>query len=219
MVVNLRTWLWLGAGLTALVAAFVTIGAGLSTWRGSGFHADGAELPQLRNVLRLKPGMSVADVGAGDGELTVVLAAEVGPGGRVYANDLDLAQITAAVAAARLSNVTIVRSEADDARLPENCCDAIIVRRVYHHLTDSMAINASLLRALRPGGVLAVIDFPPVVSWLWALNHGVDAERVTREIVATGFELDRVIEDWPGRGPLRSYCAVFRKTLSERTTP
>ena len=187
------------------------VGAGLSTWRGSGFRADGPELPRLRNVLALKPGMSVADVGAGNGELTAALAAEVGTNGRVYSTDLDLEQVRATVAAARLSNVTFVQSQADDTGLPANCCDAIVVRRVYHHLTDPVAINASLMRALRPGGVLAVIDFPPLVSWLWALNHGVDVRRVTDEVVASGFDVVRVIEDWPGRGPLGSYCAVFSK--------
>lgn len=197
--------------LAVLVALLVALGAGLSTWRGSGFRANGPELPRLRNVLALKPGMSVSDFGAGNGELTVALAAEVGSSGRVYSTDLDLAQVRATVAAARLSNVTFVQSEPQDTRLPENCCDAIVVRRVYHHLTDPVAINASLLRALRPGGVLAVIDFPPLVSWLWALDHGVDARRVTEQAVATGFQLVQVIEDWPGRGPLASYCAVFSK--------
>jgi ubiquinone/menaquinone biosynthesis C-methylase UbiE len=141
----------------------------------------------------------------------MALAAEVGASGRVYANDLDLAQVRTTVAAAGLSNVTFVQSQAGDTALPENCCDAIVVRRVYHHLTEPAAINASLLHALRPGGVLAVIDFPPLVSWLWALNHGVEVRRVTDEVVASGFQLVRVIEDWPGRGPLESYCAVFSK--------
>jgi hypothetical protein len=49
------------------------------------------------------------------------------------------------------------------------------------------------------------------VSWLWVLDHGVDARRVTEEVVASGFELVQVIEDWPGRGPLGSYCIVFGK--------
>ena len=201
----------IAATLAALVGLLMIIAAGLGTWRGSGFRADGPELPRLRNVLALKPGMSVADVGAGNGELTAALAAEVGTNGRVYSNDLDLEQVRATVAAARLSNVTFVQSQTDDTSLPANCCDAIVVRRVYHHLTDPVAINASLMRALRPGGVLAVIDFPPLVSWLWALNHGVDVRRVTEEVVASGFHVVRVIEDWPGRGPLGSYCAVFSK--------
>ena len=104
-----------------------------------------------------------------------------------------------------------MHSLADDTRLPANCCDAIVLRRVYHHLTDAAAIDASLLRALRPGGVLAVIDFPPLVSGVWPLNHGVDAARVTEEVVASGFQPVQVIKEWPGRGPLASYCAVFRK--------
>ena len=94
--------------LSALVVLLVILGAGLSTWRGSGFRANGPELPLLRSVVALKPGMSVADVGAGNGELTVALATEVGSSGRVFSNDLELAQVRATVAAARLSNVTFV---------------------------------------------------------------------------------------------------------------
>jgi SAM-dependent methyltransferase len=199
------------AAVAALAAVLLLAAAGLSTWRGSGFHDDGPELPRLRNVLQLKPGMAVADVGAGNGELTLALAREVGPDGRVYASDLDLAQIRATVAAAALSNVTFVQSHVDDTSLPEDCCDAIVVRRVYHHLTEPAAINASLRRALRPGALLAVIDFPPIVSWLWALNHGADARRVIEEVEASGLQQVQLLEDWPGRGPLGSYCAVFKR--------
>ena len=200
--------------LAALVLIFLITVAGLSTWRGFGFRANGPELPRLRHVLALKPGMSVADVGAGNGELTVALASEVAASGRVYATDIDaesLERVRAAVGAAGLANVTLVHSRADHTRLPANCCDAIVLRRVYHHLTDAAAIDASLLGALRPGGVLAVIDFPPLASGVWPLNHGVDAARVTEEVVASGFQLVQVIEAWPGRGPLASYCALFRK--------
>jgi len=209
-----RVALGIATALAALVLLVVIAGAALSTWRGSGFHVKGPELPRLRNVLALKPGMSVADVGAGNGELTMALAAEVGASGGVYSTDIDTAslqRVGALVAAAGLANVTLVQSEAADTKLPANCCDVIVVRRVYHHLTDSAAINTSLLRALRPGGVLAVIDFPPLLSWLWPLDHGVDASRVVDEAVASGFHLKQVIEDWPGRGPLASYCAVFGK--------
>lgn len=204
----------IAATVVALLVLLLIVGTGLNTWRGSGFRADGSELPRLRAVLALKTGMAVADVGAGNGELTVALAAEVGASGRVYANDLDLAQVRVTVAAAGLSNVTFVQSQTGDTTLPENCCDAIVVRRVYHHLAEPAAINASLLRAIRRDGVLAVIDFPPLVRGLWALNHGVDARRVTDEVVASGFQLVQVIEDWPGRGPLGSYCAVFRRSAS-----
>ena len=209
-----RVALGIAAALAALALLVVIAGAGLSSWRGSGFHADGPELSRLRNVLALRPGMSVADVGAGNGELTVVLAAEVGASGGVYSTDIDtesLQRVRARAAAAGLANVTLIQGEAADTRLPENCCEVIVVRRVYHHLAEASAINRSLLRALRPGGVLAVIDFPPLLSWLWPFDHGVDARRVVDEAVASGFQLQHVIEDWPGRGPLASYCAVFSK--------
>jgi len=168
--------------------------------------------------------MSVADVGAGRGEMTVALAAEIGPSGRVYATDIDpqaLEQIRTQVAAADLRNVTILPARARDTGLPTSCCDAVVLRRVYHHLSDPAATNLDLFRALRPGGVLAIIDFPPTFSWLWPWSpkdtpgnrtgHGVAASLVVEEVTAGGFTLVKVIEDWPGRGPLKSYCAIFRK--------
>src|SRR5262245_34031926 len=87
-----------------LLLLLLLLSAGCSGWRGPGFRASGPELPRLRHMLALAPGMSVADVGAGKGELTVALAAEVGWSGRVYSTEIDpesLEQIRAAVAAAR----------------------------------------------------------------------------------------------------------------------
>ena len=206
-----RTLVRIGAMIATLAVLLLIVGLALRTWRGSGFRANGPEWPRLKNVLALTAGMSVADVGAGNGELTLALAAEVGASGRVYTNELDLAQVRATVAAAGLSNVTFEQSQVADTALPENCCDAIVMRRVYHHLTEPRAINASVLRALRPGGVFAVIDFPPLAPRVWALDHGADPRRVTADVTASGFQLVQVIGDWPGRGPLGSYCAVFRR--------
>jgi SAM-dependent methyltransferase len=211
-------------GPAAVVLLFLLVSAGCGNWRGLGFRASGPELARLRHVLALEPRMSVADVGAGRGEMTVALAAEVGPSGRVYATDIDpaaLEGIRARVVAAALRNVTILQARARDTGLPTSCCDAVILRRVYHHLSDPVATNVDLLRALRPGGVLAIIDFPPMFSWLWPwpqkdtpgnrTGHGVAASLVVEEVTAGGFTLVKVIEDWPGRGPLTSYCAIFRK--------
>jgi SAM-dependent methyltransferase len=208
----------------AIILLAVVLGAGCDSWRGFGFRASGPEMLRLRHELALKPGMSVADVGAGRGELTVALAAEVGPSGQVFSTDMDihaLEQIRALVAAAALQNVTLVQAHVRDTGLPTHCCDTVVLRRVYHHLSDPLATNGDLLRALRPGGVLAVIDFPPILSWLWPWppkgvprnrnGHGVAAGLVVDEVTASGFELVNVIDHWPGRGPLESYCAVFRK--------
>jgi SAM-dependent methyltransferase len=212
----------------ALLVSVVTLAC--HNWRGPGFRAREPEMPRLRQELTLVPGMSVADVGAGGGEMTVALAVEIGPSGRVYATDIDpkaLERIRARVAAAELRNVTILRAHARDTGLPTSCCDAGVLRRVYHHLGDPEATNLDLLRALRAGGVLAIIDFPPMFSWLWPWSlkdspgnrtgDGVAAALVVEEVTAGGFTLVKVIEDWPGRGPLKRYCAIFRKPEGTRT--
>jgi predicted methyltransferase len=178
-------------------------------WTGGGFRADGAEMPRLRQVLALEAGKVVADVGAGKGELTRALSQEVGPAGRVYSTEIDAARLDA-LRAAGLGNVTVVEAQSDASGLPPNCCDAIVLRRVYHHLTEPAGINASLLQALRPGGVLVVIDFPPPFFWSRG-SLGVAAKEVVSEVAASGFELLQLLDDWPGRGPLQTYCAVFRK--------
>src|SRR5687768_791574 len=142
--------------VTAVAAALAlsAVCAGCGSWTGGGFRADGPEMPRLRQVLALKPGSVVADVGAGKGGLTLALAREVGPSGQVFSSDIDperLRGLREAVAAAALANVTVVEAFVSETGLPPNCCDAIVLRRVYHHVTDPSGISASLLRSLRPG--------------------------------------------------------------------
>ena len=199
------------ATVTALVLSAACAGCG--SWTGGGFRADGPEMPRLREVLALEKGMVVADVGAGKGQLTFALAKEVGSGGHVFSTEIDPERLRALreAVAARLGNVTVVEGFAGDTGLPASCCDAIVLRRVYHHVTDPPAINASLLRALRPGGLLVVIDFPPP-PFFGRGEFGAPAQAVVREVTGAGLERLRLIEDWPGRGPLSSYCAVFRKS-------
>jgi precorrin-6B methylase 2 len=107
---------------------------------------------------------TIAEIGAGKGEMTVAAAERVGPTGHVFSNELDpkrLTNIQAAVAKRKLTNVTIVQAGEADTNLPPECCDAIFMRDVYHHFTYPAEIDASLFRALKAGGLLAVVDFPP----------------------------------------------------------
>ena len=203
-------------GSVAAVALVLSaVCAGCESWTGGGFRADGSETPRLRQALTLETGKVVADVGAGKGELTFALAREVGPKGHVFSTEIDparLRRLREAVVAAKLDNVTVVEARGSETGLPPNCCDAIVLRRVYHHLTEPPGINASLLRSLRPGGVLAIVDFPPPFFLSRGL-YGVPAQAVISEVTGSGFELVRVFDDWPGRGPLGSYCVVFRKPV------
>jgi ubiquinone/menaquinone biosynthesis C-methylase UbiE len=170
-------------------------------------------MPQLEAALSLRTGMVVADVGAGKGQLTLALAKVVGSGGHVFSTEIDpgrLRSLRETVAAAGLGNITVVAAMTSESGLPAACCDAIVLRRVYHHLSDPAAINASLLRALRPGGLLAVIDLPPPF-FLDRSSLGIAAQIVVDEVTASGFERLQLHSNWPGRGPLGSYCVIFRK--------
>jgi ubiquinone/menaquinone biosynthesis C-methylase UbiE len=202
------------ASATAIAFVLALMCAGCGNWGGFGFRADGPEMPRLKQVLALKEGMVVADVGAGKGELTFAVAREVGSKGRVFATEIDAARLRRlGERSAGFDNITVVPAQSRETGLPQGCCDAIVLRRVYHHLSDPSSINASLLRSLRPGGMLVIIDLPPPFSWLRG-SLGVPAQAVIDEIKAGGFEPVQLISDWPGRGPLESYCAVFRRPLA-----
>lgn len=179
---------------------------GCSNWTGFGFHSEGGELPRLRQALALEARNVVADVGAGKGELTFALAKEVK---QVFSTEIDPDRLQR-LREAKVANVTVVEARGSETGLPPDCCDAIVLRRVYHHLTDAPGINASLFRSLRPGGVLVVIDFPPPFLFSRG-SFGVPPKTVINEVTSRGFELLGLIDDWPGRGPLGSYCVVFRK--------
>ena len=184
-------------------------------------ESAGIEVPQLVQLLELKPGMTVADVGAGFGAWTMAFARWIGPSGRVYATDVGAAQLAAlrsAVERERLSNVTVLEGAVSATNLPPGCCDAILMRDAYHHLTQPSDIVSSLAASLRPGGRLAVIDFPPrpntdVPAGVPANRggHGVPPDVIEREVGAALTHV-RTIPAWsPKSQPASLYLVLFRK--------
>jgi ubiquinone/menaquinone biosynthesis C-methylase UbiE len=177
-----------------------------------------AESQRLEEVLALAPGDIVADVGAGEGEWTLEMARRVGPSGRVFATEIDpdrIRQIRKAVAEAGVANVTVIEGTPEDTKLPHGCCDAILLRHVYHHITHPAPMSASLLQAVRPGGFVAVIDFNPLTRLLPVPDgvpanrraHGMPIDVLIEEMTAQDFGVSQRIEDW-----FRfDYCVVFRR--------
>ena len=165
-------------------------------WQGN-LETEGREVYEKRlaivEAVALKPGQSVADVGAGTGLFTRLFAARVGLQGRVYAVDIARSFVEGNLERARaagLKNVTGIVSTQTDTRLEPASVDVAFVCDAYHHFEDPAAMLASIRRALRPGGTLVVIDFEriPGVSPGWILKHvrgGKDDFR--REIEAAGF--------------------------------
>lgn len=178
---------------------------------------DASQATRLVELLELQPGMTVADVGAGRGGMSVLMAKHIGAGGRVYSTDINedrLAEIRAALLRERLDNVVVVKGLERDTNLPEACCDAVFLRDVYHHLGDPAAMNRSLFEALKPGGRLAVIDFMPKAGSKRPdavpenrEGHGIRPEQVFEEVAAAGFSQAQIIDDW-GEG---MFLVLFRK--------
>ncbi len=177
-----------------------------------------SERSRLVEALALREGMHVADVGAGDGEWTERLAREVGTAGRVYSTEIeadDVKEIQARAHRAGLDNVTAILGTETDARLPDGCCEAVLLRMVYHHFTNPAPMRASLRRALRPGARLAVIDLRPRRDWRDLPGvpdrggHGIRMDELVEEMTSDGFEVVARHDDWNGSGD--RYCVVFRR--------
>lgn len=163
------------------------------------FEQEGREVYARRaaivDALALKPGMSVADVGAGTGFYTLMFAETVGRDGRVFAVDTSpdfVAAIGERAKASGFGNVTPVLNDARDVRLPVDSIDLAFICDTYHHFEYPRSTMASLRRALRPAGEVVVIDFRRVAgrSSPWVMHHvraGVD--EVKAEIEGFGFEL------------------------------
>ena len=182
-----------------------------------------AEVPRLVEIFQLKPGMSVADVGAGFGAWTIGFAEAVGPTGRVYSSDVgevQLASLRQTKTRRALTNVTVVEGGERSTNLPAGCCDAILVRDVYHHLMAPEDMTSSLAATLKPGGRLVVVDFLPrpdtdVPAGVPANRggHGVPSDVVIAEVTAAG--LTHVISNpqWSGTAqrPASLFLTLFQK--------
>jgi len=192
----------------ASVLGLAGTGAAGYAWLAGGSAAEAAG--RLFDALDLTPGAAVAEIGAGDGDFTFLAARRVGPGGRAYATEISagkLKSLRERVERENAKNVTALEAGERETRLPEACCDAIFLRHVYHHFTSPEAIGASIAKSLKPGGRLAVVDFPPkLVLKPFKVKgapanrggHGVRPQQVAEELRAAGFEILRTEEKWDG---------------------
>jgi ubiquinone/menaquinone biosynthesis C-methylase UbiE len=162
------------------------------------------EATQVAELMQLGPGTQLADVGAGDGEFGEELARRLGETGHVYLTEIgdpELTKLRKRLKKTDLTNMSLVVGETDDTMLPEACCDAMLLRYVYHHMSDRPDMCTSLRRSLRPGGLLLVIDKDE-------RGDGVPAEELIADMSDAGFEVVSRHPDWGGHDG--HYGVVFR---------
>ena len=190
-------------------------------------HESDLEVDRLVGELSLAQGKRVADVGAGHGEFSELLARIVGRGGHVYATEVDeddLQDIRDRLEDTGLGNATVILGDQHDTGLPESCCDAILLRLVYHHFTEPAEMRASLRRALRPGGRIAVVDLPPQRGWSELDGvpdrggHGIPLEDLVAEMTGDGFAVVSRHEAWD-TDENDTYCVVFERSATASAVP
>lgn len=156
---------------------------------------------QIVASVGLKPGMRMADIGAGTGLFTLPFSKAVGAEGKVYAVEIVpkfLAHIRARAAKANAANVETILCSVRSVELPESSIDLAFICDVYHHFEFPQASLASLHRALKPGGELVLIDFRrvPGESSDFVMGHVRAGQDVFEsEVTAAGFEKVGEVKD------------------------
>jgi SAM-dependent methyltransferase len=162
-------------------------------WRNEAERDAAGEPRQLVRRLGIKPGMTVADIGAGSGYYVVRLSPIVGPSGRVIAEDVVpeyLQGLRRRVRALGLANVTIGLGEPHDPRLPANSLDTAILVHMYHEIAQPYALLYNLVPALKGGAHIGIID-----AYRPTYEHGTPPSLLRCELAAAGYReisLDRL---------------------------
>ncbi|NQU23970.1 MAG: methyltransferase domain-containing protein [Candidatus Nealsonbacteria bacterium] len=163
------------------------------------FEGENRDIARNRDAIvkacNLKPGLDVADVGAGTGLFTRLFAPKVGPKGKVYAVDITkkfLDHVEKTCKEKELDNVVIVHCTDQSTELPDASVDLAFNCDTYHHFEYPFKTLASIHRALRPDGQLILIDFEKdeSVNPKWVIAHiRADKKTVIEEVTAAGFKL------------------------------
>lgn len=144
------------------------------------------EAEQVMELAGVKPGMSVADVGAGEGYYTVRLARVVGPRGRVLAEDIVPEvrdQLSERVQRERLDNVAVKLGTADNPMLPASSFDRLFLVHMYHEVQSPYAFLWHLREGVKPDGLVVVVDSNRAVR-----QHGMPPAALKCEFAALGMQ-------------------------------
>ena len=170
---------------------------------------DDEEAPDVAlSVLKIPKGAAVADIGAGSGYITERLAARVGPGGKVFANDVQpqmLDLLARRLARKKIANVTLVQGTLDDPKLPPESVDLALMVDVYHEFSQPQAMLKHLREALKPGGRMVLLEYrkeDPSIPI--RPEHKMSVAEAKLEVEAEGFALSKVDESLP-----RQHILIF----------
>lgn len=213
------TFAWLSLGI---IAAMIC-GAAPSRAQNETAQRDAWQRPdEVMDALGLKTGSAVGDIGAGEGYFTFHFAQRVGPSGKVYAEDLrekEMAGVQARAQKENLPQIQTIVGTPSDPKLPEGQLDAILVCNAYHEFHDYDAMLRGLFKALRPGGVIGIIDAfaePGQPRESYYQPHHIPKELVREDLTRNGFQFGKELPGFkPSDEGTRSYYfLIFQKPTS-----
>lgn len=171
------------------------------------------EMPETAlDAIGIKPGMKVADVGAGIGYFTLRLARRVGPGGIVFANDVQpemLSILRERAASAKLTNIKPILGAEADPKLPKNELDLVLMVDVYHELSQPQRMLERIRDSLKSDGRLVLLEYRKEDPHIPIRpEHKMSVAEAKAEVEAEGYRLEKVLKDLP-----RQHILVFRKSV------
>jgi ubiquinone/menaquinone biosynthesis C-methylase UbiE len=145
------------------------------------------QISRVMDILSIRSGKSVADIGAGSGWFTVRAAKRVGAGGAVYAVDINpeaVRYISDRAGKEKLANVKAILSKPDDPLLPKDSVDAVLLLKTYHEVAHPVELLRNLRASLRAGAKVGIIDRNGNGE-----DHGIGSDVVIREAKEAGYRL------------------------------
>lgn len=186
----------------SVVVIFLNISCGYFKEKAySGWHRENWQKNEkVIGVLDIQPGQKIADLGAGAGYFSFQFADRVKETGTVYAVDIDqdmIQLLQAKIKKDNIKNITVVKANPDDSRLPDNTFDLIFLCNSYHSLSDRIAYFRKLKLKMVPGGKLVVIDLKPHGAFGLFGLHGTKEENIIRELKEAGYQLEQSYDFLP----------------------
>jgi predicted methyltransferase len=166
------------------------------------------QIDRVMDLLRLKPGSTVADIGAGGGWFSVRAARRVAPNGRVIAEDINpkgIAYIQQRAQREHLDNIVTILGTPDDPKLTPGSLDAALMLKVYHEIAHPGLVLANLRAAMKPGARFGIIDRNGSGA-----NHGLDEAILRTEVEHAGFRQVARYDFTKADG--QDYFLIFEKT-------
>lgn len=189
-----------------------TMGMGGADWLERSERETEEHPEAALEALEIKPGMVVADVGAGVGYITLRVAKRVGSNGKVYANDIQpemLSRLQERLEAEHVTNVETVLGTQADPKLPAGKIDLVLMVDVYHELSQPQRMLGEIRKALKADGRLVLIEYrkeDPTIPI--RPEHKMSAAEVKTEVEAEGYRLVQVLRTLP-----RQSIFIFKKQL------